>query len=89
MTHGEAWLIATCEENLDLKKDYQRAPKGLPKPMSRKDAVLYYNTKLFRYWVREMSADIPKTFRVKTLKTMMFGHVENAKLLKEDASEGV
>lgn len=55
MTHGE--LCFYKKENLDFKKSLHKLSMQfsyLPDPMSRSEAVVYYNTKLFNYWLSQM-----------------------------------
>ena len=86
LTHGEAWVLETHEDNLDLSKHYQTSPRGLPKQMSREDAVRYYNTKLLNYWIETMEFKNikKKKNKVKAIIFLMFRYAEDAKINKED-----
>ena len=66
MTRGEMWLhrrkkLLSKVENLEIKLDLDDVDitAGLPKPMSRDEAIAYYNGKLRRYW-RESGYYKPK-----------------------------
>lgn len=84
MTHGEAWFAAArSEDTLVCKDGYIREISGLPKKMSRPEAVIYYNSKLFEYW--EMALEVREKYRKKALVMLMFRTTEpqNIKLKKE------
>ena len=69
MTHGEAWL--RNKERLDPKAP-ESLDKGLPPRMSRKEARAYYNTKLFKYWLKQLPRRYPIEIKKKMLRYLMF-----------------
>ncbi len=88
MTHGEAWFAAARSEDALVCKDgYIREISGLPKKMSRKEAAVYYNSKLFEYW--EEAVAVKEKYRKKALAMLMFRTTEakNLKLNKEIINE--
>ncbi len=99
MTYGEAHIAE--QFSIELKNGKFKALvkiKNKPKPMEHDEAVAYYNTKFFKYWVERLNNEIPKKKRKgfdKTklnetyIKVRMFGTPKNAKLLKESEPCGV
>lgn len=84
MTHGEAWFAASNNQSKRINRDgYLREISGLPKKMSRPEAVIYYNSKLFEYW--GMALAVKEKYRKKALAMLMFRTTEpqNIKLKKE------
>lgn len=54
-----------------------------PKPMSRKDAAMYYNTKLFAYWMDQLDDKLSILRKKQIVSLFMFGHTDRHKLFKE------
>ena len=88
MTYGEAHVAELNSIQLVAGEWKQTLHiTGKPrKPMSRSDAVLYYNTKLFGYWLDVLNDISPKFKRHNEtrLKIQMFGHPDFARLLKKE-----
>jgi len=92
MTYGEAHIAEQDSVVLKKGKFVQEVKiTNKPKPMSKDDAVAYYNTKLYYYWVGLLNEESPKgKKKIKRkklnetyIKVRMFGTPKNAKLLKE------
>lgn len=83
MTYGEACIKE--QQSMELKNGKWEKTiyiDNKPRPMSKEDAGIYYNTKLFNYWIKHISDEIPKSKRENYLKMRMFGRPTYAKLLE-------
>lgn len=77
LTHGEKWYSnKTRIQSLPNFEDYN-AESGCPPRMGRADAVKYYNTKLFNYWLEML--DVPK-HKEEVLLFLMFHNKKSIKL---------
>lgn len=83
MTHGEAWYKATRHENIDLSKDFHCTPRNLPNPMKYEDAVKYYNTKLFTYWMTQLDDRVSILRKSQIISALMFGNTQKYKSYKD------
>ena len=84
MTYGEAY---TAEKNsidlVDGKWVKTVHIENKPEPMSREDAVRYYNIKLFNFWLGCINPKASLLKRKKLVSALMFGHVDYYKKYKE------
>ena len=85
MTHGEAWyknkLKLQETETLDLEKEI--AKMKLPPRMSHKEAVQYYNKKMFDYYVAKLKAKSPMRVKKALVSRDMFGDWSRYKEFEE------
>ena len=83
MTHGEAWyqkkLLIAESHGLDDNEGI----KGIPKPLPRKEAGKYYNTKLFAYWMDKLDDRLSIKRKKQLISALMFGHTDRYKHFKE------
>lgn len=85
MTHGEAWFQEESSMELIKGEWVVTDPAGkIPPPLPRKDAVRYYNSKLFDYWLEKLDERIPVKRREKALSLMMFGNPEYKKYVNRE-----
>lgn len=79
MTHGEAWFKLKKLSSVDMSS--AQAGLGyahLPERMDPKEAVVYYNSKLFKYW-REL-LDVKEEYKHKALALLMFKTLDAQKI---------
>ena len=89
MTHGEAWYKNKQNlqeiETLDLEKEMDKIK--LPPRMSHKEAVRYYNKKMFDYYVANLKAKSPMRVKKAFVSREMFGNCLQYKEFEEVKDE--
>ncbi|MBL4730762.1 MAG: hypothetical protein JKY28_05290 [Sulfurimonas sp.] len=83
MTHGEVWFKRKQKADLGIEPERSIKERPLPKPMSRKDAAKYYNTRLFAYWIDYLDDRLSIHRKREIISALMFGHTKNYKNLVE------
>lgn len=86
MTYGEACIAE--KESLELIKGVWKQTlhiKHKPNPMKRKEAVKYYNKKLFDYWSNTLSPKLKPIRKHQITSLFMFGHVDRYKQYMEES----
>ncbi len=85
-TYGEACIAEQFSLTMKNGKFIQTIHiKNKPKKMSREETALYYNTKIYNYYLDILNKEKPARKKLNEiwLKIKMFGLPENAKLLKD------
>lgn len=83
MTHGEAWYenkLRTQREKGFKDNNYKA---NLPKEMEHKEAVRYYNVKLFAYWMNQLDDRLSIKRKAEIVSALMFGHTKKYEHFKE------
>ena len=82
-THGEQWHANKLEIESSHGFEFSNPDRGLPPKMEYKKAVIYYNTKLFKYWVDKLDSKLTYERKAQVVSALMFGHTETYKQHKE------
>ena len=86
-THGEVWYENKCmlQNSHTLKLDEDACKIKLPSRMERKEALKYYNKKLFKHWTQDYEYDkrISEKHIKEIVSALMFGSRERYKILEE------
>jgi len=86
LTYGEAH-VAELDSIKLIKGEFVKTLhiSYKPVPMNRTDAGVYYNTKLYKYWLGLLNEESPqrRILNEKWIKIRMFGTPEEAKLLED------
>lgn len=81
-THGEKWYRNKCGLKEKDGFEHNLNPElGCPDRMSRKEAVKYYNAKIFSFWVGMLDASLPQTKREEITSYLMFRNPQKYKEL--------
>lgn len=86
-THGECWFEQ--KQDVDLSKKQYDNVKALPPRMKHEDAVRYYNTKLFAYWIDRLDDQISIERKAKMIGYLMFGDHTRETIFKDKQDECV
>lgn len=75
MTHGECWYQEEQSVQLIKGEWVVTNPVGkIPHPLPRKEALRYYNSKLFKYWLEYIDERTEIVGKAKALSLLMFGN---------------
>jgi len=84
VTYGEAHIEEQWSMEL-VEGEWKQTVyiQNKPQPMVHKDAVKYYNTKLFAYWMDQLDDRLTLSHKKQIVSALMFGHIDKYKLFKE------
>jgi ribosomal protein L24 len=84
MTYGEASVAEQDSMTLVNGVWVQTVHiKNKPKPMSKPEAIKYYNIKLFAYWMDKLDDRLSIHRKKQLISAFMFGHTDRYKNFKE------
>lgn len=82
-THGEKWYENKWRTEQEFGFVDHNEKNRLPQPMERKEAVRYYNTKLFKHWIGKLDDRLSIKRKSEIVSALMFGHTNKYENIKE------